>query len=211
MISHRHKCIFVHINKTGGTSIESWFGTSYTSGAKTYKTNKHQIARKMRKQFPAEWKSYFTFSFVRNPWDKEVSDYYFCKNHKYRIQAQTISEYFQKLAKSRRSMWNSNQLHWLCDGNGKQIVDFIGRFENLQEDFNIVCDRIGVLRSKLPHCLRGGALGPGDMKKLSDRGVTSDTRDSKKPYWEYYNDETRKIVAEKYAKDIEYFGYEFGE
>ena len=83
----------------------------------------------------------------------------------------------------------SNHLIWLCDEKGKLLVDFIGRFENFQIDFDYVCDQIKMPRVKLPHL----------------------NKSNHEHYTEYYDDETRSIVANRFAKDIEYFGYKFGE
>ena len=71
-------------------------------------------------------------------------------------------------------------------------VNFIGRFENRENDLKYISTQIGVNISTKHHTRKIQSLDK-----------------SKKHYTEYYDEETKQIVAEKYAKDIEYFGYEF--
>jgi hypothetical protein len=84
-----------------------------------------------------------------------------------------------------------SQLHWIRDSSGAVPLDFIGRFEKLQEDFNYVCQRIGLPETKLANWL----------------GRAADRR----TYTELYDAETRAIVADRYADEIQMFGYTYGE
>ena len=75
---------------------------------------------------------------------------------------------------------------FIFDRKGHQLVDFVGKFENLAEDFGHVCRQIGVDAS-LPH----------------ENASKHDTWRS------YYNDHTAGLIAEAYKEDIEAFGYSF--
>ena len=195
MIKHKHKFIFIHIIRTGGTSIEKFFRGG---GGKN-----HEFAKNMKKRIGnKKWESYFKFTFIRNPWDKMVSQYFYIQRKRkenklkgfnltfrefiLRFKSCTESEYIK--GRGIPVLFNPIQLPWILDDDGNCMVDFIGKFENLQEDFDTICDKIGIPRQKLPH----------------------ENKSEHKHYTEYYDDETRQIVAEKFAKDIEYFGYEFG-
>jgi len=148
--------------------------------------------------------SYFKFCFVRNPWSKLVSEFFYKKNgtkiwpgpDPRLINCKNIN--FSSFVRALNLIDFSSKTHWESAHLIPQVdfiktkdskIDFVGRFENLQEDFNTVCRKIGIAEQQLPY------------KNKSNH----------KHYTEYYDNETREIVAEKYARDIEYFGYEFGE
>ena len=199
MINHKHKFIFVHINKTAGTSIGNILGKLSRN-----QIGKHQSIKEYSKLADNAhgFENYFKFTFVRNSWDRFLSLYkYRVKTNQTKLRRRPVSfkEWAKNIYDKNPKHYNipnelqllmlSEQLDWITDTTGKVNMDFIGRFENLQEDFNTVCDKIGIPKQKLPHI----------------------NKTEHKHYTEYYDDETREIVTEKYAKDIEYFGYEFGE
>ena len=203
MISRKHKFAFMHIPKCGGCSLK--YHLIKRCGRQPI-IKAHIPLPELFKEFDLNPEAFYKFTFVRNPWDRIVSLYFFWLT-------QTPDSYFYR--------WDYKQVDFLKDNSisfkdfvklihlkdpiicqkphsfpyidhfigDPSLFDFIGRVENFQEDFDIICDKIGLQRKELFHR----------------------NKSKHKPYTEYYDDETREIVAEKYAKDIEYFNYEFGE
>lgn len=194
MISHKHKCIFVHIRKTGGISVSSFLKEIDPDAEYAYGPDLHAPLSWYKKAYGEQiFNNYFKFTFVRNPWDLRVSFKKWCANEdgslgKY-ARRLSLSDWIKRYAvryNPNKTGVGMTQLAYL---NPIEDMNFIGRFENFQQDFNIICDKIGIPHQELPH----------------------KNKTKHKHYTEYYDDETKQIVAEKYAKDIEYFGYEFGE
>ena len=134
--------------------------------------------------------SFFKFAFVRNPFDRAVSIYkYIQKQESAKCRDNFIlSKTFKQFAATnlisesgKNSIWFSDQYSQVKD------CDFIGRFETLQADFDIVCQKLGITRNPLP--------------------VKNTTKHEH--YSEYYDEETIEIVARKYHADIIRFGYKF--
>lgn len=236
MISHTHKCIFVHIPKTAGTSIELFFkkklglppsakapltltrnkvkqiGPPYLSHLKAYEfyTN-HYVSED-------QFNTYFKFSFVRNPWDRVVSFYKYSHLNLLISFDTFVLKELPKLT-NERSYFYATQYEFLYH-NGEQLVDFIGRFENLQKSFDKVCDILGISESKLPHTRKRKILPikkrASEMyKKLKRRPrllltYRPDPINSL-DYREYYsmNKNLKERVYDMYKKDIEVFGYSF--
>jgi hypothetical protein len=189
IISHKHKFIAIDIPKTGTTSINN---TIYRCGIMEKHDLTVEMSRKAAlrhgtydqciKKFPT-CKNYFAFAFVRNPWDRLVSFWFFKKY----LATLKIDKNLLLKELALNSLTAPEQQYSYIKGFDDN--SFVGRFENLQQDFNTVCDKIRIPRKQLSHV----------------------NKSNHKHYTEYYDDETREIVAKKYARDIEYFGYKFGE
>ena len=214
MISHRYRCIFVEVPKTGSSSIREIIGYPPKPhlNISQIQYNLHQswprhggplnkIMSAAYQFWPKRWRerhgqrifeSYFKFGFVRNPWDRAVSLYLRKEGLELRDKM-TFEEFVAWMKYSSSTCIHPvphvNQLDWLVDPHGDLLVDFIGRFESLQKDWATIAEKIGAPR-ELPHTRKN----PG--------------RD--KPYTEYFTEETKRIIADRFRVDIEYFGYEFG-
>jgi hypothetical protein len=179
--------IFIHINKTGGSSIEKALGMQFD----------HRSAReKIEAIGNSAWERKFTFSFVRNPWDKVVSQYHYRLNTGqagFRDYPPDFNDWVRKTFAEKHPLYYdqplmfADQMEWIGDFDGRILVDFIGRFENLQSDFDDVCHRIGRKSVILPH------LKPS----------------SHAHYRDYYTAQSRNIIADHFERDIRHLGYDF--
>lgn len=212
-VSHTHRCVFVHIPKTGGTSIETalgmfhrWqdentdamFGLVQSPALKQHGWTsdflQHLSYTELASVVPvATLRGYFSFAWVRNPWERLVSVYSNTDpNLLQRAAALGVQLKGLKFADFVAATADIAHVHlqpqhgFIFDAQGRQQVDFVGRFEHFAQDFATVAQRLG-LTLALPH------------RNASQHAA----------YRELYDSHTRQVVAQRYGADIEQWGYVF--
>lgn len=209
VISHKYKCVFIHIPKCAGQSMEK------ALGKKNVKRWHRRVPHRVKHGRPnyvgnsKYWNNYFTFTFVRNPWDRVVSAFFFDKgfalNHmngqkvvmnkrRHLIKNGLLSkmgdvELFRDVIKNKLEKYSKQklriytpQIKWI-DGFE---YDFIGRVENIKDDWENVCSAIG--------------------EKLE---IVHMNRSDRKEYNTYYDNNSKDLVYKIYKKEIKTFKYEF--
>lgn len=209
MISHQHKCIFIHIPKCGGSSIENiiwpnqedrneknlWMGfiSKYRN---KYQTGglQHLLAKQIREEVgETVFSEYFKFSMVRNPWDKAISQFFYMKQRKDLREyiGMNVDDEFKKylnlIQKKSHVQWKS-QYFFLENEHGECLVDFIGRFENFDAEVSDVLKKIPItLPDEIPHV----------------------NKTDRTHYRDYYDAESEEMIRKMYHLDITKFGYDF--
>jgi len=196
MICHDKKYIFNRVFKTGSSSIvKMLLPYAYTmsrelSQKSVDKFTTHipssTIKRLLFEDKKMDWDEYFKFGFVRNPWDRELSNYFFNGGKLKPPEDISFKEWLNINLRKDGLIHDHNtpQCHYLTD------VDYIARFENFAEEVKYLFNRIGVPMSQ-------------PVKHIF--------KTEHKPYWEYYDDADIMKVHQWYEKDIKMYNYEFGE
>ena len=188
-----NKCIFVHIPKTGGVSISKALFNNYGGSHRT-------IEDYMLIFNPIEFSNYFKFTFVRNPWDRLVSAFFFLKAGGFeesdRKWSETHLKPYTNFNVFVREWVNEKNIllyphfkpqhSFICAINNTIPIDFIGFYENLYSDFNFICEKLNI---------------KNNIKILN--------KSNHQDYTKLYDKESIKIVANVYSKDIELFKYTF--
>lgn len=205
IISHKHKFVFFAVPKTGTHAIRQalspHLGPDDWEQQDLFERKRlpilelaqlrhgHISVRQLQPLLPREqWQSYFKFAFVRNPFDRFVSTCFFLRRNRPGMEQQATA--FMKQAirtpRFRQRILVQPQSVLLTDSTGRVALDYVGRFEALQQSCNEAFERIG-----LP--------GP-DLKRRN--------ASKHEEYSTYYDDDLRRAVADYYRADFENFGYD---
>jgi hypothetical protein len=202
--------IFLHVDKAAGSSIQEallpyaesrinnkirrklvWLGklNRFAGLYRVLAFPEHATAVAVRRCLPeAFYSTAFKFAFVRNPYDRLVSRYSYLLNnptHRDHPRVRRMKDLAEFVRWEIRRNQQS-QHDYVVDRRGRLIVDFVGRYERLEQDFDHVCGKLGVTAT-LP------------VTNVSGH----------RDYRTYYSERTREIVKERYAFDLELFGYGF--
>lgn len=214
ILSNKHKFIFIKTPKTAGTSVQMALKQicAYTdivmygmiNEMTKYKLNGWSefvslfdipFLYYLRYQEKIKLNDYFSFSFVRNPWSKLISRYL------YLIKRKVIDEKYKAGPVSFnnwiKNEWifdhekhiHDNPMTWICHPDGQIAIDFVGRYETLQQDFRYICYKINAINLELYHCNK----------------AQIDVCD----YRSWYTQETKNIVKDICELEIKTFNYDF--
>jgi len=209
-ISQQYQTIFIHIPKTAGESITSVFAQHEKL---SNIVGKHSTAIEVRNIIGQElFSTYFSFSFIRNPWDQVVSFYNHLRKPLYlpayenkclhpvnackaalnsSFKEWVIEVYQNKQVQD--EMFREKfpidhfkpQYKWICDEEDRIIIDYVGKYENLEKDLEAI-----------------GSIIHFDFKHISHQN-----KSLRCSYTDYYDTETRDIIAKHFERDIELFNY----
>lgn len=179
-ISHKYRFIFIHVPKTGGTSLHSERPGSLlhaivretgTTGAG------HKTASQLRNRFRDEWGRYTKFAFVRHPIARFKSGYFFNNSLRRKEVPMSPAGVLRELGASK---YLQPLVHWVdCD------VDYIGRYERYEQDVRRILGAVGVpLPRELPH-----------FRKTNSADIR-------------LGDDLERAVRGFYASDFARFGYD---
>src|SRR5699024_2403391 len=195
-LEDENKIIFVHIPKTAGNAITKSLYNKPAAG--------HDKLIKYKESNEEKYRSYFKFCIVRNPWDRMVSAYHYLKEggkggndadfaNTYLSSINDFKEFVYKLQNKKFKNKVLNWIHFVpqyafvCDEKDNIEVDFYGKYEQLEQDFNLLKKSVG----------------------MTEANMIMDNKSSHNAYWDYYNMEMVEIVRDIYKKDIDIFDYEF--
>jgi hypothetical protein len=138
---------------------------------------------------PVKFESFFKFAFVRNPFDRFVSFCSFMTRERkdFERDPKSVMRHLLFVAPPVRHILFQPQHSFITGSDGEPLTDFVGRVEEMQSDFDTVCDRVGIARARL------------EKANESSRG----------DYRQYYDQQMIDGVSRLYARDLELFGYGF--
>lgn len=219
MISKIDNCLFVHIPKVAGQSIESIFieraGLTWNTRSQLLlrpnsepKMGPPRLSHLTANEYVKygylsldEYNKLYSFSFVRNPWARLFSEYQY---RKYPFSFEDfLFKHFPSIGDDNYTTFEDKHRHiipqseFIFDENDKCLVNFIGRFENLDNDFSVVSEKITGKAQTLPH------------KNKTNGFISKIFRKRKLNYQEAYSDKGVEFVARYYARDIALFNYSF--
>lgn len=199
-ISHKHKFIFIHIPKTAGTTIcSSWEGSLLKHICKEFGVlgGTHKSAMQLQEMYPKEFKEYFKFAVVRNPYDRFVSKFFFKQlNRRMDFDLEWTDKESEGLLpqiywitdrdqiKDKKDPYNRPDSRW-----GNIIIDRVIRYENLDSELPDVLNDLGIeeVKTVMPHFRQTRMVGD---------------------YKHYYSIEMKAIVNYLYREDFKRLGYE---
>ena len=213
IISHKHKFIFLKTRKTAGTSVQialsgvcdidndiiTGSNIKYDvvdeSNAAGWNMDKfitnhpHPPIQDVKNAVP-EWNDYFKFAFVRNPYEIVVSRYHWDIKGKGN-QSTSIDgfrEWIKGYCTEGGTYWQDEQWRYISI-DATTAVDYIGRYETLNEDFDHICEVLNITTDEL------------GFQKSGYRDKTH--------YSKYYDENAISLVQQYFAKDISLFDYKF--
>lgn len=222
VISHKYKLIFIHIGKTGGDaithSLKHYLDNNdvIREGENIHKNfHKHAQAWDVKDAFDDfkwKWEDYFSFVVLRNPYEILHSDYWFhryigesrfpekppekgIKNYGWFMKCwQTKDQSFHDYVYKWYGHWDRGFYeNYACDRVGNQIVNFVAKQENLEKDFDYICEKINLKNVKL--------IKANTTLEVSNKPRPSVVND--------FSEELKNFVEKTFYKDFKMFNYKF--